>query len=901
MTGALEFAILGLATGGLYVLFGLGLVIIHRGSGVVNFAHGAIGMVGTFAVWRLDGYSGMPFPLTLVIGAGVSGVLGLLVHFLAMRPLRSSALVTKVIATLAVLTVLQEGVARLYFGPPIVVASGLPTDTVRIAGASVGVDRIIILGLALVLTIALGTFYRYTQFGRATAAASENRRALAALGRSPDRLAAGNWFLGSALAGLAGTLLAPITGLTVTGFTLLVVPALAAAVAGRLNSFPLTMVGGLAIGVIQSEVGRYVDAPGWTEAVPFIVMIVVLVLRGHDRISRTTVAQRLPNLGSGRIRWTFVFGWLVAAVVLVQLVPADWNDAVTTTVATGLIVLSLVMVTGYSGQLSLAQFAFAGWGAWVAGAAARSYDVPFPLAVLIGTLATLPLGLLVGAVCLRTRGVNLAIATLGMAVALDTLVFNSPTLTSNGTFIVPTPSIGGLDIEAIAFPQRYAIVVILAFTLCAIATANVRRGRSGRRLVAVRSNERAAASLGIEVGLAKLAAFGMSSLLAGLGGCLLAFRNPNIVFDQYGPLQSIKMAGFAVVGGVGWIAGALYGGLLELGSLGSRLLDLFGSDVGTYLPLAGGGLMLLMLVAAPDGLAKQGGDALQHVRARFVRRPESPLQLGDITSHRVTPRDLEIRNLNVSFGGVRAVVDASLTVRSGEIVGLIGPNGAGKTTLIDAASGFVKATGRIELGGTELMARSPSARARAGLARSFQSLELFDDLTVMDNLRVASEPRDLFAYLADAIRPKVSPLTPATRAAISEFGLEPYLHRTPAELAYGVRRLVGIARAVAAEASVVALDEPAAGLDQAESRELGKLLRRLADRWGMAILLVEHNVELVMGVCDRVYALNFGEIIADGTPAEVRSNPAVISAYLGDETPVPIGAGLSDSEVGHDS
>jgi ABC-type branched-subunit amino acid transport system ATPase component/branched-subunit amino acid ABC-type transport system permease component len=885
MSVVFEFAILGLAAGALYVLFGLGLVLIHRGSGVVNFAHGAVGMVGTFAAWKLHEGSGLPYVVALVAGVLLSGVLGLLIHFLIMRPMRGSAVLTRVIATLAVLTVLQEGMAKLYTGPSIVVASGLPTGPVTILGATVGLDRLIILVVVLVLAGGLAALYARTQFGRATAAATENPRALAALGRSPDLVAAGNWFLGSALAGLAGILLAPITNLSVTGYTLLVVPALAAAVVGRMASFPLTLAGGLAIGVIQAEVGRFVDAPGWTEAVPFLAMVLVLVARGHDRTIRTQLAQRLPRLGSGRVRWYFVVGWLVVGVALIESMPPEWNDAVTTTVGTGLIVLSLVVVTGYSGQLSLAQFAFAGWGAWIAGGLARSYDVPFLPAMLVGALATLPLGLLVGAVCLRTRGVNLAIATLGMAVALDNLVFSNPSRTANGAFVVPSPTLGGLDLSAILFPDRYALVVLAVFTLCGLAIANLRRGRGGRRLVAVRSNERAAASLGIDVVQAKLAAFAFSSVIAGLGGCLLAFRNPSIVFASYGPLQSIKMVSYAVVGGVGWIAGAIYGGLLEVGALGAKLLDQLGPDVGSYLPLAGGVLLVVILLRAPDGLARQGMDHVRHLIARFrPRTAEVAVALGDDAPQRVSPRELELTDLSVSFGGVRALSGANLRIRPGEIVGLIGPNGAGKTTLIDATTGFVRASaGQVSLGGRDITGASPSARARAGMTRSFQSLELFDDLTVLDNLRAAAEPRNPLAYLTDALWPRIPPLTAVTRAAITEFGLGPYLNQTPTELPYGVRRLVGIARSVATGASVIALDEPAAGLDQAESRELAALLRGLADRWGMAILLVEHNVELVLGLCDRVYALNFGEVIATGTPADVRGDPAVIAAYLGDD------------------
>ncbi|MFI0961287.1 ATP-binding cassette domain-containing protein [Streptomyces sp. NPDC021080] len=886
MSTVIQFAVLGLATGGLYVLFALGLVIIHRGSGVVNFAHGAVGMVGTFVYWELDKH--LPFGLAALIGVAASGALGLAIHFLVMRPLRATAVLTRVIATLSVLAVLQEGMAKVYPGAPQVVTSALPTEPVRVLGASVGWDRLIILAGVLLTAGLLAAVYRFTQFGRATAAATENPRALAALGKSPDLLAAGNWVIGSALAGLAGIFLAPITNLSVTGYTLLVVPALAAAITGRLNSFPLTLAGGLLIGVLQSEAGRYITAPGWSEAIPFLAMLAVLVLRGNDRTSRTQLAQRLPSLGTGRVMLPVVAVLLVVTAVIVLQLQPEWDDAVTTTVGTALILLSLVVVTGYSGQLSLAQVGFAGWGAWVAGGLARSFDTPFPAAILIGALATLPLGLVLGAVCLRTRGVNLAIATLGMAVALDSLIFNNADRTGGGSFMVPTPTIAGLDIGAIVHPERYALVVLVVFAFCALAVANLRRGRSGRRLIAVRSNEKAAASLGIGVVQAKLAAFAVSSVIAGLGGALLAFRNPTIVFTGYGALESIQVVGFAVVGGVGWVAGSFYGGLLESGSLMGKLLDLLGPTVSSYLPLAGGVLLLAVLLTAPDGMAAQGREHL-HQLLKMVRRPLRQPAIPDVEAageHRLAPGRLELEDVVVAFGGVQALGGVSLTVGPGEIVGLIGPNGAGKTTLIDAATGYVDATrGRVLLNGEDLTRTGAGGRVRAGLTRSFQALELFDDLTVLDNLRAASERRDTLAYVTDLVYPRTVPLTAATRAAIREFGLQPYLHRTPAELPYGVRRLVGIARAVATEASIVALDEPAAGLDDQETRELGELLRRLASEWGMGILLVEHDVELVMGLCDRVYALEFGKLIAEGAPAEVRSDDAVIRAYLGAEEP----------------
>jgi sulfate-transporting ATPase len=222
-----------------------------------------------------------------------------------------------------------------------------------------------------------------------------------------------------------------------------------------------------------------------------------------------------------------------------------------------------------------------------------------------------------------------------------------------------------------------------------------------------------------------------------------------------------------------------------------------------------------------------------------------------------------------------------LIVQPGEVLGLIGPNGAGKTTLIDAVTGFARSTGAIRLNGREIGRWSPRRRARNGLGRTFQNLELFEAMTVRDNLRAASERRDALAYLTDLVRPGRSPLSPETLALVQEFALEDDLDRRPGDLPYGRRRLVGIARAVAMRPSVLLLDEPAAGLDDAETEELGRLIVRLANEWGLAVLLVEHDVSLVLSVCDRVAVLDQGKQLASGTPSEITEDPAVISAYLG--------------------
>ncbi len=254
---------------------------------------------------------------------------------------------------------------------------------------------------------------------------------------------------------------------------------------------------------------------------------------------------------------------------------------------------------------------------------------------------------------------------------------------------------------------------------------------------------------------------------------------------------------------------------------------------------------------------------------------------------------LTATGISVSFGGVLAVVGVDLEVGPGRLVGLIGPNGAGKTTFIDAISGFVRCTGRVELDGEDLSGLPPHARARRGLARTWQSIELFDDLTVRENLLVASHRPSFWQTVRETVTPPAAS-TAEIGPALELLGLEAVADELPSELSQGERKLVGIARALVAKPRLLCLDEPAAGLDTSESEELGRRLRRLADG-GQATLLVDHDMGLVLGICDEIVVLEFGKVIARGPADTVRRDPQVIAAYLGSAA-----AALAPSELGQE-
>jgi len=240
---------------------------------------------------------------------------------------------------------------------------------------------------------------------------------------------------------------------------------------------------------------------------------------------------------------------------------------------------------------------------------------------------------------------------------------------------------------------------------------------------------------------------------------------------------------------------------------------------------------------------------------------------------------LSARNISVSFGGVHAVIDVDLDVEPGELVGLIGPNGAGKTTFVDAVTGFVEHSGTVALNGVDITGASPHDRVRRGLARTWQAIELFDDLTVRENLTVAAQHPSVGSTLKELfVRPLAR--SRAVDEALEVFALAPFAEATPTELTQGQRKLVAVARALAARPKLLCLDEPAAGLDAQESVGFGQHLREIVDR-GTPILLIDHDMGLVLGISDRVVVLEFGKVIASGTPSDVRADARVVAAYLG--------------------
>ena len=634
MNEVVRFALLGLGVGALYALASQGLIVIYRGTGVLNFSLGATAIAGVFAQWELQTEYGWPFLASAVAGVAWAAFLGVLTHWLIMKPLRRASSLVRVIATLGVLITVQAATIIRYGSQPRQVDSWLPTDRVNLwSDVSFTVDRLILLLIACASAAGLWLLYRSSQFGLATEAVSESERAAAAIGLNPNWIAVGNWALGSAIATVAGILVVPIITLQITAMTGLVLAALAAALVADFRSFLVATVAGFALGIGQALVGRFVDQQGLRESLPFLVIIVFLVFRGRALPLRDFYLRRQPMLGNGRMSWDWTLFATGVIVFLLLTKDTKWIDAITVSLGVAIVLLSVVLLTGYAGQLSLAQYAFAGWGAYVAGRLVAVYDIPFLLGLVLGVAAAVPVGLVFGLPAVRTRGINLAIVTLGLGTTMELMLFRNRDLTGGvqGTQ-VGDPDLFGFDIGSIRYPARYAIFVLVIALLTVWVVSNVRRSRSGRRLIAVRTNERAAAALGIDVTVAKLYAFALSAAIAALGGIVLAFRLSSISYQSYDNFTSITYVGLTLVGGVGHLLGAFVGATMATAGLNQEILESNWEGVGRWIGLISGVSILLMVLAYQDGVAAEWVKMFRFVKKLRKWGQSYAIDLSDVAA-----------------------------------------------------------------------------------------------------------------------------------------------------------------------------------------------------------------------------------------------------------------------------
>lgn len=646
------------------------MVLSFRASGVVNLAHGALGMYVAYVFFELRNFDldpggdpggdlvlpviGLPARVhivdrptvltALVCSLVMASLLGAAAYGFVFRPLRSAPPLARVVASLGVFLYVSA-VAQLRF----VGESGqgaaalrpefpLPDGAVRIGDVVVPTSNFVVAAIAIGTTLALWSVFRFTRFGIATRAAAESEKGALLTGLSPDRLGYVNWVMATNLAGMAVILIATDThGIDPLATSLAIVPALGAALLGGLSSFAATAATGLAIGMTQSMLNTFQSQHEWlpdwlsrgalSGALPVVVILIAITVRGAGLPTRATlVDKRLPRAPAPRYPVLGCAAVALAAGVALCTLDAQWRLAIIVSTIATVIALSTVVVTGFVGQISLAQNAFAGLAAFTTAKLATTFDVPFPLAPAIGIAVAVVAGVLAGVPAVRVRGLTLAVATIGVAVAVENLVFRSPSLL--GITDVPRPELFGIDlgfrgVGSENFRAEFGVFALVFVTACAVIVANLRVGATGMRWLAVRSNERAAAAAGINVAATKLSAFATSSFLAGIGGALLAYQLSSLSTDNFAVIAALASVALVYLGGIASISGALVAGLLATGGIVTKLNGGVAGGASQYQFAISGLLLVVVAILYPDGVTGAARRAKQRLVARVRQTTRS--------------------------------------------------------------------------------------------------------------------------------------------------------------------------------------------------------------------------------------------------------------------------------------
>jgi ABC-type branched-subunit amino acid transport system ATPase component/ABC-type branched-subunit amino acid transport system permease subunit len=934
----------GLVTGAVIGLLAMGIVLVYRSNRVINFAVANMGLVGAALLLIMVADHAIPFWISLVACLAIGTLYGAIVELVVIRRLFSAPRVVVLVATIGIAQLSLGIVAAL---PELqTVGAGYPVaidGQWRVAGVDVTGAQLSILIVVPIVAVVLAWFLNRTLTGKAVKAAAENAD-LARLSRiNPKLVSLLVWSIGGFLATLSMILVlgqASATGtstLTAIGPSTLV-RALAAAVIGGMVSFPRALGAGLAIGVCEALLRfNFIDQVGLIDFVLFLVVLVAVWFQSRQAgetqsFSFAPKVRAIPDRLRG-VWWVrhmtalTMVGLGLAAALLPLLITQPSRHLLYASIAAFAICgISLTVLTGWAGQLSLGQMTFAGIGALLAAALQRGFQLgigwqddqlfgvhlhPMPtfVAIAVATLVVAGLAALIGVGALRVRGLLLAVSTFAFAVAASQYLFRRPFLQDGNVVSVPLPrgTLFGLDLSS---QRTYYYVVLVALALVLLLVARLRRSGVGRTTIAVRDNADRAAAYTVGPTRVKLRAFALAGGIAAFGGALLGALVTNVPLqDRFFTVESsLQLVSIAVIGGLGSLIGPVLGALWVVGLPAffpdNTVVPLFTSSVG----------LLVLLLYFPGGLVQIAYSARDMLLTWAERRlPAEPTKTVHDTPSAIATHArpepvagvmaLRALDIGVHFGGLVAVDRASIEVTDGEIVGLIGTNGAGKSSFMNAVGGFVASDGTVELFGHDVSGARPARRAQLGVGRTFQAATLFPELTVRETIEVALEARARTGLLSVALLyPRSNRIERAKRSEAAELidflGLGRYADAFVADLSTGTRRIVELAGLLALDSRVLCLDEPTAGIAQRETEAFGPLILEIRRELGASMLMIEHDMPLIMSISDRVYCLEAGKVIAEGAPDDVRHDPSVIASYLGSDERAIARSGVATADEG---
>jgi ABC-type branched-subunit amino acid transport system ATPase component/ABC-type branched-subunit amino acid transport system permease subunit len=903
-----DVVVLGFVTGMLYGILAVGLVLVYRTSRIINFAHGEIGAFGAALLGVAVAKWHVPYWFAFVLALAVAAGIGAASEKFVVRRLRNAPLVLTIIATLVLgqlISLMSSEVdgsvgSGISFPQP----AGFPRFNVGALLMTPAYSAMLI--LTPLIVVALVVFLRRGRLGLALRASSSNPDAARMAGILADRMSGLAWAIAGAVAAVTAILVLPTRGFSGGDFLGpdLLLRGLACAVVAQMVSLPIALAAGIGLGVVEQLLLANYPSGGQVEVLLFAIILVALLVqrsrsgRSEDKGTWSAVQSFKPLPRRFRQVATIRnLGWIVAAIAIPVglIVPELTTNANATTfsliAAFSIVGISVGLVTGLGGQLSLGQFAIAGVGATASYVATRE-GAPFVVGLVCAGLLAGVTSLLLGIPALRIRGLMLAVTTLGFALAAESWLFQQSWMLGPGVS-ARRPAIGHYAFDT---GKRYYLVAFAVLLVVCWLARNVWNSGIGRRIRAVRDNEDAARAFTVGATATKLQVFVLGGVVAGLGGAVYGALLAQQAASAYPIDSSINAATVAAIGGLGLLAGPILGALYLIGLPQFLSLDTVGAAATTV-------GVLVLLLWRPGGLAQVLSGPRDRIVDALARRagldPEAErralpdtgdaavgLDLPAAPVRRIPPGAplLEASGLIRRFGGIRAVDGVTLEVRAGETLGLIGPNGAGKTTLFELLGGFTEPDeGTIRFEGRDITSLRAEQRARLGLIRSFQDAALFPTMTVHEVVMLSLERADPTRFAAALVGATTADRRKAQRAEslLASFGLLRYQDVTISALSTGTRRITELACLVALEPVLLLLDEPTSGIAQRETEALGIVLRQIKVELDLTMVIIEHDIPLVMGISDRVVAMESGAVLTVGTPAEVQADPRVIESYLG--------------------
>ena len=884
-----------------YALLGVGLVLAYRSSGFINFAHGATGLVAASAMSVVVTDYGVPYWVGFAGALGAAGLLSAGIEALLSRKLAAAPKVLSMVATLGAgqallllaLSFAKGGLGGGSFPQP----SGFPEFELTVF---VSQSATALLCLSPLVVGGLYLFLQRSRYGLAVRGAAANPDAATLAGVDPRHMAALSWALAGALSAFAAMLIIGNQS-TVTADALgpdFIVRGLAVAALARFANFPVALAAGLGIGVVEQILASNPEATGWFEVALFVLILAGVALRvraGREQTERwasLAPSHRLPDAYRGV--WLIRhLGWVVggagaAAAALASLWMSNRSAfLLSTVIALATIGISVSFLTGLAGQLSLGQVAFAAIGA-VAGVRVATETGSLTLGLLCGGVTGAAVSAAVGLPALRMQGLLLAVATLAFALATFSWLLRQDWAFGAG---LPTRPVSVLGVE-LATSRAFYYVALAVFAAVLAVAAVLRRSSFGRALVAVRDNEAASRVLQIAPWRLLVSAYAFAGFVAGTGGVVLAMNNTFVTRSIFSPGDSINVVAIAVIGGLSELTGPLLGAAYLIG-----IREFFNLELSALAGLNAAWLILILeqprgLHGLLDGTRRNLLDQIARLHGIDPDRTETPPPAGAASPAPVAPvapersgsdrgAVLEVRGLVKRFGDLSAVDDVSFHVGAGETLGLIGPNGAGKTTVFELVSGYLRPqAGSVILDGADITGLSPEARSRRGLVRSFQNASLFATMTPREIVFVACQAAAGRGFVLGGSRAERAVENQAGET-LAAFGLGAVADQPVAALSTGTRRLVELAANVALRPRLLLMDEPSAGIAQAETEALGEVIAQIREAYRITLVVIEHDMPLLASVCDRMIALEVGRVIAVGSPAEVQADPAVVRSYLG--------------------